>query len=466
MAITEARTMKVLELGLGSLTALALGVCMTGCGPSGSAEQTPVGESRAALSPAVATFPSTYVRQWMTDVAFSVKYDSISPQVAVRSYVYAAIAAYEATVHGIPGNVSLVGQLNGLSSLPLPDPNATYDWPTVLAATEGRVVPATYVYPNTLFFEYTTRTHISLESLEGIQVSLRENAGIPQSVIDDSVKYGHALGDAIAAWANEDGYAESRYEGYVPPSGDPSNWVATGYVDALSSRPVEPHFGDLRTLVLASADDCLATPPPPFSTDPASAFYAEANNVYQTDLTLTKEQREIALFWADSPGTETPPGHWLKITNDLIRPLTLAEAVQAYVPVMVSMFDGIVATWHSKYHYDLLRPETYIHRYINSQWIPLLPTPQFPTYTSGHAGFSGAAAAALTSVFGNIPFTDKTKVRGGFEPRTYPSFMAGAEEAGLSRIFGGIHYMMDNVNGRAVGVCAANAFSSHVVLHP
>jgi hypothetical protein len=459
--------MKALELGIGSLTALALGACVTACGPSGSGSGGgEIAQSRAALSPAVATHPSTYARQWMLNLAFSVKYDNISPPVAARSYAYAAIAAYEATVHGIPGNVSLAGQLSGLSSLPLPDPGATYDWPTVLAATEGRVVPATYVYPNVLFFEYTTRTHISLESLEGIQVSLRVDAGIPQNVIDDSVAYGHTLGDAIAAWANGDGYAEARYLAYVPPSGDPSNWVATGYVDATSSRPLEPHFGDLRTLALGSAADCLPPPPVPFSTDPASAMYAQANTVYQTDLAQNKAQRETALYWADGSGSETPPGHWLKITNDLIRPLTLADAVQAYLPVMVSMFDGVIATWNAKYHYDYLRPETYIHRYINSQWIPLLPTPQFPSYTSGHSGFSAAAATALTSVFGTRPFTDKTKARGGFETRTYPDFMTAAEEAGASRIYGGIHYPMDDSNGRAIGVCAANAFLSHVALHP
>ncbi|HVU03143.1 MAG TPA: vanadium-dependent haloperoxidase [Polyangiaceae bacterium] len=456
--------MKLLRLG--SLAALTLGFFSTGCGPSDAAGGDGVEQSRAALSPAVSTFPSTYARQWMLDLAFSVKYDNIAPPVASRSFAYAAIAAYEATVHGMPGNQSLVGQLNGLTSLPQPDPSATYDWPTVLAATLGKVVPATYVYPNVLFFEYTTRTHISLESIEGIQVSLRVDAGIAQSVVDASVTYGHALGDAIAAWANQDGYAEARYQGYVPPSGDPSNWVATGYVDALASRPQEPHFGDLRPVVLGSGADCLAPPPVPFSTDPSSAFYAQANDVLQLDLNLTKEQREIALYWADGAGSETPPGHWLKIANDLVRPLTLADAVQAYLPVMVSMFDAAIATWNTKYHYDLLRPETYVHRYIDAQWIPLLPTPQFPSYTSGHSGFSAAAATALTSVFGAGPFTDKTKVRGGFETRTYPNFMAAAIEAGLSRRYGGIHYQMDDEQGRAIGQCAANAVLTNVALHP
>src|SRR5262245_54280244 len=147
MATTRRGTKRV--RGSCSLAAFALGACITGCGSTDSTGIGPVGETRATLSPLVSTHPSTYARQWMLNLAFSVKYDGITPPVAARSYAYAAIAAYEATVWGMPGYASLAGQLNGLTSLPKPDPGATYDWPTVLAATEGRVVPATYVYPNT-----------------------------------------------------------------------------------------------------------------------------------------------------------------------------------------------------------------------------------------------------------------------------------------------------------------------------
>ena len=447
----------------GSSCAVAAALWLSGCGHT---EPEPLGTSAAALSLEAQEFPATFARQWMTNIAFSVKFDGISPPVAARSYAYGAITAYEAVVHGMPGYESLVGQLNGLDTLPQPRADQTYDWPTVLAAAMGRVVPATFVFPNTLFFEFTTPTRVALGSLERVQVAKRSVSGVPADVIDASVSFGHQLGDAIALWANADGYDEARYLAYAPPPG-PSAWIATGYVDAQTSRPLEPHFGDLRTLVLRSASDCLPPPPVPFSTSPNSPMYTQANEVYQTDLNLTKLQRQNVLYWADPPvATETPPGHWVKITNDLIRPGNLADAVKTYVPVAVSMLDAAIAVWHAKYHYNLLRPETYIHRQISAVWISLLPAPQFPSYPSGHSGFSAAAATALTSVLGDIPFTDRTKVRGGFEPRSYANFMAAADEAGESRVQGGIHYRMDNEEGKTVGRCVADAFNAQVVLHP
>ncbi len=462
------RTMKPFGSQFVSLSAITLGLAMGACEPasegtSGSGEA--VGTTATEISSPAATFPSTFMRQWMTNVAFSVKFDGISPPIAARSYAYAAIAGYEAVVHGMPGYVSMAGQVNGLDSLPEPTPGVDYDWPTVLAATMGRVVPGTYIFPNTLFFEYTTPSHVALESLERIQIVKRQVQGVPQSTLDASAEYGHALGDAIAAWANSDNFAETRYEAYAPPKGT-SDWEATGYVDAQTSRPLLPHFGEVRPVALADGSECRPIAPVPFSTDPASAFYAQANTVYQTDLALTKTQREIALFWADGGGSETPPGHWVKITNDLVRAGNLADAARAYVAVGVPMFDAAIATWNAKYFYNLLRPETYIHRYISAQWISLIPTPQFPTYTSGHSGFSAAAASGLTSVFGNVSFTDRTKVRGGFKAVTYPSFQAAADEAAVSRLYGGIHYPMDNEQGEALGHCVADAFSARVNLHP
>lgn len=444
-------------------SALALALATSACESPATAPVEVTETTSSDLGSPATDFPSTFARQWMTNVAFSVKYDGVNPPVASRSYAYAAIAAYEAVVHGMPGYNSLAGQINGLDSLPQPEVGATYDWPTVLAATMGRVVPATFVFPNTLFFEYTTATNVSLRSLERVQIGHRRIAGVPQEVLDDSIEFGHALGDAIAAWANADGFHDIRYKGYEPPVG-PGKWKQTGYANAQTTRPLLPYFGEVRPVAIIGPEDCLPAAPPEYSTSPTSAFYAEANAVYQTDLNLTKTQREIALFWADGGGSETPAGHWVKIVNDLIRPQNLAVAVRAYLPVSVSMFDAAIATWHAKYYYNLPRPETYIHQNISSQWISLLPSPQFPSYTSGHSGFSMAAATSLASVFGDVSFTDRTKVRGGFKAVTYPSFTAAAIEASDSRLYGGIHYPMDNSAGRDLGACVANAFLNRVTL--
>lgn len=445
------------------ILAIGLAPGLMACG-SAEGESPSIGSASSALGRPTAEYSSTFLRQWMTNVAFSVKYDRIGPPIAARSFAYAAIAGYEAVVHGMPGYRSLAGQLNELPALPEPDPGKTYDWPTVLAATEGRVVNATYIFPNFLFYEYTSPTVISLGSLEQVQVSHRLTIdGIDPVVSGDSVAYGHALGESIAAWANADHFAETRYEEYEPPTG-PGAWVATGYVDDTTKRALLPHFGELRPLAVASADECLPPAPPPFSTDPSSAMYAQAKGIYDLDLALTKEQRETAFYWADGAGSETPPGHWIKITSEQIKAKSLSEAAIAFLGVGAVLFDSAISTWNSKFHYNLLRPETYIHRYINSQWIPSIPTPQFPSYTSGHSGFSGAAASVLTAILGNVPFTDSTKVRAGYEARSYPNFAAAAKDAGDSRLFGGIHYEMDDVAGVALGECVTSSLVARVDL--
>jgi hypothetical protein len=443
--------------------ALTLGACAIGCG-SDDVDASIV-ETSSSLDASV--HPSTYARQWMVNMQNSVKFDVISPPVAARTYAYGAIAMYEAVVHGMPGYQSLAGQLNGLSSLPQPSPGVEYDWPSVLAATMNKVVPATYVFPDRVFYEFITPAEATLKELGPAQIGYRRTSGVPDQVVDDSIAFGEALADALIAWANSDGYAEAEYKGWIDPVG-PDKWVPTGFSDLDKvANPVEPWFGEIRPLVLTSSDECAAPPPVPFSTDPASAFYAEASAVHQTETTIGDQQREIAAFWADGPGaTPTPAGHWVAITTKFVRSQPLSAAVEAYALVSIGFMDSFIASWNDKFKYNLLRPETYIRRHIQSDWRPLMPTPQFPSYTSGHSTQSSSSASLLTALFGSGPFTDDTKLRRGFGPRTFASFEAAAQEAGISRIYGGIHYPMDNSSGAFSGHCVADKILSRVVMAP
>lgn len=424
------------------------------------------------VSQEATAFPSTYARQWMTNLANSVKGDTVSPPLAARSYAYAGVAMYEAVVHGMPGYQSLAGQLNGLDALPVPDEGLEYDWPTVLAETmhtmmmasvpayPGAVQRGPFTFPNRLFFEYTTATQASLTTLGPQQIAYRRLAGVSEEVIARSIAYGDELGAALVAWTEADGYYEVRYRGWIPPVG-PDKWVPTGFSDSDKvAIATEPYFGTIRPIVLASTDECspanLGLSPPPFSTDPASDFYAQALAVYNASLTLTEEQRTIANFWADNPGqTSTPPGHWVEIMGTMVRDRNLAEATRVYAFVSMGFLDSFIAIWQSKYDYNLLRPTTYIRRHIDADWLTLLPTPQFPTYVSGHSGQSGATARLMMQMFGNISFTDTTKVRRGFSARYYASFDEAAYEVALSRLYGGIHYPMDNFDGLDMGHCVA-----------
>lgn len=453
---------------VGSLArgAVFCALCLGSLACSDKGQSEVVEESVAQLSPPAGTFPSTYARQWMTNLANSVKGDNISPPVAARTYAYGAIAMYEAVVHGMPGYQSLAGQLNGLNGLPVPDPGLEYDWPTVLAQTMSQVAPATYVFPNRLFFEFTTPVQASLTALGETQIGYRRAAGVPSNVIDNSIAFANQLAGALIGWAMQDGYNELRYKGWIPPTG-PDKWVPTGFSDtAKVANGLEPYFGSVRTLVL-NPGECAPPPPTAFDTNPASAFYAEANAVYQAERNLTPEQIDIAQFWEDGPGaTATPPGHWVAIASQLIRSQSLEYATAAYALLSIGFFDSFISCWVAKYAHNLIRPETYIRRHIDPSWKPLLTTPQFPTYTSGHSTQSGASGAIMTFVFGNGPFTDNTKLRRGFSAPTYNNFTEAAAEAAISRLYGGIHYPIDNDEGLTQGICIGNAIVNRVHLTP
>jgi PAP2 superfamily len=242
---------------------------------------------------------------------------------------------------------------------------------------------------------------------------------------------------------------------YVPPTG-PDLWVPTP--PAFQSA-LQPSWGRNRCFAIAEG---TAIPPgnhPAFSEQPGSAFRTEALEVYTTVNGRTPEQDAIARFWSDDPGaTATPPGHSISITTQVLRreQASLARAAEAYARVGIAVSDAFVACWHQKYAYNLLRPVTYIQRLVDPSWLPPLATPPFPEYPSGHSVQSGAAFQVLTDMFGDgYAFVDYTHDSRGLAPRSFGSFLEAADEAAISRLYGGIHFRAAIVNGitqgRAIG---------------
>jgi hypothetical protein len=243
-----------------------------------------------------------------------------------------------------------------------------------------------------------------------------------------------------------------------------STWKPTppAYMDA-----VEPHWNKIRTFVIDSASQFKCERPPVFSKDKNSDFYKLAKEVYETGKNLTDEQKAIASFWDCNPfvmnvkghvmfATKkiSPGGHWMNITHVscLQRKLDAAHASEAYARVALALADGFIACWDEKYRSLLIRPETYINQYIDENWAPLLQTPPFPEYISGHSVISGAASTALTGLFGdNFAFTDSTEVEFGLSVRNFKSFYDASSEAALSRLYGGIHYRPANEVGLRMG---------------
>jgi membrane-associated phospholipid phosphatase len=401
--------------------------------------------------------PSEVASVWFDQLYDLVKAEQITPPPASRIYGLAAVTLYEAVVPGSRAHRSLAGQLNALTAVPQPARHRRYHWPTVansaLAAAIRALLPAA-----------SPAAREAIDALEQAFAAAFQ-ASVPAWIYTRSVAQGQAVAAAVVAWATTDGFAALNNCPYTPPVG-PGLWEPTppAFAPAL-----QPCWGQLRPLVLASGEECAPPPPPAYADDPASEFFARALEVYTTNVHLTEEQRTIALYWADVSGTTgTPPGHWIAIVGQLAwrELLSLMAAAEGYVRVGLAVADAFISCWQTKYTYNLLRPETAITRLIDPAWVPLLITPGFPAYTSGHATQSGAAATVLTDLFGMTPFTDTLHQDHDLEPRLEPrrfgSFDEAAAEAAISRLYAGIHYPFDSDNGLAQGRCIGRVIVDRV----
>jgi hypothetical protein len=400
-------------------------------------------------SQATDTFNSEVVSIWFDTLYELVKTEQITPPVASRIYGVVAIALYEAIVPGSVQHRSLVGQLNELRAMPQPTPRKRYHWPTVAHAAVARTVRG-------LFPTASTSSLDTINALEQ-QWATTLQPHMPPSVYTRSVTQGQAVADAVLAWASTDGMSILDHCAYTLPVG-PGLWEPTP--PAFVPNPLQPCWGQLRPFVLTSGEECAPPPPPAYSEDPASEFYALALEVYRVNLNLTNEQSTIAQYWADNPGaTGTPSGHWIAIMGQIARSdgLSLMAAAEGYARIGIAAADAFIGCWQTKYTYTVLRPVTYIQHLIDPDWLPLLVTPNFPEYPSGHSAQSGAVATVLTDMFGMKTFTDTLHMDHNLippqTPRSFLSFDEAAIEAATSRLYGGIHYTSGNTNGLMQGRC-------------
>jgi membrane-associated phospholipid phosphatase len=384
-----------------------------------------------------------------------------SPPVAARAMGYMGLSLYESVVPGMPGYQSLAGQLNELSSLPWAQPDEPLHWPTVANASLATMT-------RMMFSNATPENKARIDLLERSLPLKYTQDFDPNSITADitnrSETFGKLMAMAIMTWARTDGGHEAwgpvrRTRAiFVPPSGS-GKWSAT---PPAFAAPLLPYWGENRPFVIKTAADCPAPPPPVYSEEVGSAFYKEGMEVYKISTAATQEQRQFALYWADDAGkTPTPAGHWVYITNDLLktRKDSLATAAETFARLNLAMSDAFVAAWYTKYQLNVIRPVTYGQLVIDSNWVPtLIVTPPFPDYPSGHSVQSAAAALVLEKAFGaNTPFTDNTHNDRGWGPRSFKSFKAAADEAAVSRLYAGIHYRFSIEGGKPQGQCAAKA---------
>jgi hypothetical protein len=219
----------------------------------------------------------------------------------------------------------------------------------------------------------------------------------------------------------------------------------------------------LRNFVFDNPNTCAPPTPPPFDDqNPESPFYIEMTQVFAIGNSLTPEQGEIALFWSDGSGSITPAGHWFSILGQLTEEneWTLDITCEAYAKLGIAVGEAFISCWRAKYLHNRIRPITCIRNSLDPGWEPAIITPPFPEYTSGHSVQSAAAAQVLTDLFGHLPFEDRTYEAAGLAPRSFASFFAAADEAAISRLYGGIHFQSAIDDGLDQGTCIGEKISA------
>lgn len=387
----------------------------------------------------------------LTDVII---YDIFSPPVASRVYAYANMAAYEVLAATHPAQHSLHGQVK--------------DFPAINAPQKKIEPSLAAVYAFLLTGEKLIFSEPILRDSMNAILAWYQNKKIPSKTFNASVEYANYVSAQILQWAALDQYRETRRMRRYNIKKEEGKWLPTppGYIAA-----VEPYWNKIRTITMDSAAQFRPPLAIAFSKDTASEFYQQAYEVYKAVNALSQSDSAIASFWDCNPfflntrghmnfATKkiSPGGHWMAITALACRQTgaDIVKSAAAYTYTAIALFDGFICCWEEKYRSNLIRPETYINAYIDENWRPLLQTPPFPEYTSGHSVISTAAATVLSHIFGNnFVFEDDTEVEFGLPVRSFTSFKQACDEAAVSRLYGGIHYRAaidhGQVQGKKVG---------------
>lgn len=367
-----------------------------------------------------------------------------------RQYAYGGITLYEAVVGGMPNFRSLAGQLNGLNNLPNSTGGASLNW--ALSA-------------NAALADFTRKFYAHIPDAE-TRISQLENSlmqfysvGTNNSQQQRSIEFGKAIAAKIFSWSETDGHKSAN-----DPFTAPADKIGPGFWAAPNPPSIQslPYLKNVRRLVAGSGDGAELPAPPPYSTDPKSPFYKMVKEVYDASPADGSEEKAMAMYWRDVPGTTTP-GHYLSILKQVLEKdnVSLDKAAISYALAGIMVHDACISTWTTKYKYWLVRPITYIQTVMgHADWAPAFGTPPHPEYPSAHSSLSAANAHAMTLVFGeNYKFEDHTfdylhnpeTDPLMFKPRKYSSFKAIAEEAGISRLYGGIHYRFSIEQGLKQG---------------
>ncbi|MCC7401208.1 MAG: vanadium-dependent haloperoxidase [Chitinophagaceae bacterium] len=393
------------------------------------------------------------IRPAVFSVTMVMVHDVVDPPLAARYYSYCVLGADAIVSKFDPAVPDPSSYIKSFPSIVIKESKGSYNYQIAalycIYETGKTMLPSGYM----------------LEEQQEDYINRLKNERISQSIIDRSVAVAKEVSGQIVDYSKTDNYNKlSTLVNYTPLKGD-QYWYPTppGYFEA-----VQPHWNTIRPMIMDSSQQFKPEPPVEFSKDSDSRFFILAKEVF--DALKSKdsiERADIAYFWDCNPfNLETqghlmmgfkkisPGGHWMNIASIASEKakLDFNRSIQVQAITAIALMDAFISCWDEKYRSNRIRPETYINRYIDKNWTPILQTPPFPEYTSGHSIISAAAAEVLTYFFGdNFPFTDSTEVAFGLQPRDFQSFRLASAEAAISRQYGGIHFNDAIVNGQISG---------------
>lgn len=379
-------------------------------------------------------------------------HDITNPPLGARFFSYACLAGYEIVSENDKKFRSMHGVLNDYPEITKPDSVQSADYR--LAAFLAVIETAKKIQPSGKL----------LDNFEEKFIDSCSMAGVDENILSNSKKYALAISKQVLAYAATDGYNKiSNLPRYTPLKTEGA-WYPTppGFL-----APVEPYFDKVRPFTLDSATQFKPQAPVIYDPKNGSPYFELTSAVYKEGNNSEEEHKEIASFWDCNPFAMqneghlmfgfkkiSPGAHWLGIAGIacLNAKKSFDETMEIYMLISVGLMDANISCWAEKYRSNRIRPETAIRKLIDPQWKPLLQTPPFPEYTSGHSVISTTSSILLSHFFGdNFSFTDSVEVSYGLSPRSFKSFHQAANEAAISRFYGGIHYMDAIVQGQDEG---------------
>ena len=388
-----------------------------------------------------ANIPKRYVRL----INILIMKSGISPTSAARMHGYVGLSLYEAINSGSPTYQSMRKQLNGFDNPS--SRNQQLLWDVVADETIYTVTDSLFSYYYSTLADYNYIRN-SLDTIHTKNKNQFKKQYKKVELLEESVKFGRLMANYVYQYSKTDGGHRASmeetvardYTHYECPPG--SSWDDTKTKAGIS---VQPTWGKNRTFIKGIYAQTKPSDPIPFSKDPNSDFYKQAMEVYEISRDLNFEKHLIAEYWKDDATvTYTPAGHTIHILVNALEKekASLDKFAYAYAKTGIALNDAFICCWETKYSTNCIRPINYIREHIDKRFKPSFLTPAFPEYTSGHSTQWGASAEILSSIFGNeYVFIDQTDyLRDKLVPRQFKSFEEAAQEASMSRIYGGIHF--------------------------